>query len=282
MKESRNAFKFLLLASALTTALWFVPYAEIITYPFKIFVTFIHETGHALGALLTFGHVSGMNVNPDGSGVTYTSGGINFVVSSAGYLGSTLFGALLLMLCHRGTLAKASLAAIAVGILAVTNIFIGFGYVTLALTAILAAVGLIWVGKPELGRSFKATLATVAAVTFFGLVAFLGATNSLFAWVMGLGLGMVLFLCAKFLNPTGARFLLSFLAVQCCLNALLDLVNLIYLSTYSMHTHTDAMNMQSNTGIPAIIWALLWSVTSIVVLVAALWSYRRALFARLA
>src|SRR5438128_10884076 len=123
MKESRDGFKLLLFATALTVGLWFIPFANIATYPFRLFVTYVHETGHALAALLTLGSVRGMVIHPNGSGETYTLGGIRFIVSSAGYLGSTIFGALLLLLCHRGTIAKKMLAFIALGVLGGTDVF---------------------------------------------------------------------------------------------------------------------------------------------------------------
>jgi hypothetical protein len=276
MKESRDGFKLLLIATALTVGLWFIPFANIATYPFRLFVTYVHETGHALAALLTLGSVGGMVIHPDGSGETYTMGGIRFLISSAGYLGSTLFGALLLLLCHRGTMAKKILAGIAVSVLAVTLIFIGFGYIPLFLSIVLAGIGLFWFSKQNLSHNVKIGLGAGAGITFFALLAFLSATNALFSWIAGLSLGVALFLCAKYLQPRAAHLLLSFLAVQCCLNALFDLRTLFLLSAFS-GTHTDALNMQMSTGIPAIVWAVLWSVISVIILIAALLSYRRAL-----
>ena len=41
--EIKESFKLLLLASALTLALSFVPFAGVITLPIRLFVTFIHE-----------------------------------------------------------------------------------------------------------------------------------------------------------------------------------------------------------------------------------------------
>src|SRR4051794_5036743 len=91
----------LLVAAALSIALWFIPFAEILTYPFRIFVTFIHEGGHALAAVLTGNSVSSLTIAMDGSGETYaTNGGLfsQMLISSAGYLGAMSFGALLLIL----------------------------------------------------------------------------------------------------------------------------------------------------------------------------------------
>jgi len=50
-RDARPQAMTLLIATAISVVLWFVPYAEVLTYPFRIFVTFIHEGGHALAAL---------------------------------------------------------------------------------------------------------------------------------------------------------------------------------------------------------------------------------------
>ena len=55
-------------------------------------VTFLHEFGHALAVILTGGHVLSIQVNPDGSGACTSSGGIRPIIEAGGYLGSILFG----------------------------------------------------------------------------------------------------------------------------------------------------------------------------------------------
>jgi hypothetical protein len=64
-------------------------------------VTFLHELGHALTALATGGHVLALQVNLDGSGVCTTSGGIQAIVLAGGYLGSVLFGNIMLYVAIR-------------------------------------------------------------------------------------------------------------------------------------------------------------------------------------
>jgi hypothetical protein len=109
----------LLWACALTALLWFVPYASVITYPIRLLVTFLHEGGHALVALLTGGAVEYIRIFPDGSGVTGTRGGWSIGIVSAGYLGATLYGALLIALARDRVAGRALLLAtgIAVGLL---------------------------------------------------------------------------------------------------------------------------------------------------------------------
>src|SRR3954468_21748460 len=107
--DARPQAMTLLLAAVVSIALWFIPYAEIIAYPFRIFVTFIHEGGHAIAALLTGNSVQSLSVATNASGETYTTqGGLisQIAVSSAGYLGSMAFGALLLVLIRKSVAAR--------------------------------------------------------------------------------------------------------------------------------------------------------------------------------
>lgn len=72
-----------------------------ITYPVRLFVTFVHEAGHSLAALLTGGEVSGFKLSPDGSGQAQVAGGSLALIAPAGYLGAALFGSLLFYVTNR-------------------------------------------------------------------------------------------------------------------------------------------------------------------------------------
>src|SRR5580765_482753 len=99
-RDARPQATLLLTAAVISIVLWFIPFAGIATYPFRIFVTFIHEGGHAIAALLTGNSVESLSVAMNASGETYTSqGGMisQIFVASAGYLGSMAFGAMLLV-----------------------------------------------------------------------------------------------------------------------------------------------------------------------------------------
>ena len=222
MTHDRDAKTYLLGASAISIVLSFIPFAGFLVYPFKLFVTFIHEGGHALAALGTLGSVERIAINPDTSGLTLSLGGMPIIISSAGYLTSTLFGAALLLIGRNGKHAKTALGLIAVLILALT---------------------LVWV-------------------------------KGLFGLIVGVGLTAVLILFAAAANPKVAHFFLSFLAVQCCLNALYDLKTLFLISAITSQS-SDAVNMQRLTFIPAMVWALLWLGMSLVVLWVTLKTYFR-------
>jgi Peptidase M50B-like len=221
-RDARPQATALLIAAAISIALWFVPFAEILTYPFRIFVTFIHEGGHAIAALLTGNSVQSLSVAMNASGETYTTQGGMFsqmFVASAGYLGSMAYGALLLVLIRRSIAARVVLLGSAAIVLALTLIF-----------------GLF---KPVVSW---------------------GALSGIpFTLIAGILISVGLVALAKFASPRVATFFVSFLAVQCVLNALLDLKTVFFLSSpFAPSVHTDAVNMYNATGIPAIFWTIVW------------------------
>lgn len=238
-QDARPQAMTLLLAAALSMALWFIPFAEILSYPFRIFVTFIHEGGHAVAALLTGNSVQSLSVAMNASGETYTTqGGMwsQMLVSSAGYLGSMTFGALLLVLIRRAVAARIVLATSALLILILTTVF-----------------GLF---KPMVSGSWGSL--TGIPFTFFA----------------GIALAVGLVAVARFASARVATFVFSMLAVQCVLNALLDLKTVFFLSTpFTPSVHTDAANMASATGIPAVIWTIIWIVIAFGILTLALRLY---------
>ena len=67
-QDARPHAMTLLVATAISLLLWFIPVAWVLYYPFELFVTFIHEGGHALAAVLTGNSVHYMWVatNADG------------------------------------------------------------------------------------------------------------------------------------------------------------------------------------------------------------------------
>ena len=238
-RNARPQAMSLLLAALISVALWFIPFAEILSYPFRIFVTFIHEGGHAIAALITGNSVESLSVAMNASGETYTSSGgmlSQMLVASAGYLGAMAFGALLLVLIRRAVAARLMLAASAFLIFALTMIF-----------------GLF---KPIFSGSWG-SLSGVPFTLFAGIVLSIG-----------------LFAVARFASLRVTTFVVSLLAVQCVLNALLDLKTVFFLSSpFAPSVPTDALNMASATGIPAILWVVVWIALAFVILSIALRLY---------
>ncbi|MDC8014173.1 M50 family metallopeptidase [Tahibacter soli] len=124
--------------------LWQIPYFGFVVYPFRLFGTFVHELGHGLAALATGGHFERFTVSPDLSGLAWSSGGIRFVIASAGYVGSAVFGGVLILLAARGLSARTLLTALGVllGLLCLLFVRNLFGIATgLAIAAALVVAG---------------------------------------------------------------------------------------------------------------------------------------------
>ena len=221
-QDARPQAMTLLIAAALSVLLWFIPFAELVTYPFRIFVTFIHEGGHALAALLTGNSVLSLSVATNGSGLTYTTQGGLFskvLISSGGYLGSMAFGVLLLVLIRKSVSPRYMLLGSALYVFTMTMIF-----------------GLI---KP-----------------IFSFDAWSGIPFTLLAGTV-ITVGLVLI--ARFATARAVAFFTSFLAVQCVLNALFDLKTVFFLNNpFGTTVPNDAVNMAQATGIPGIFWTMIW------------------------
>ncbi len=96
-----NEVVLVLLVAVLSVLLWRVPVIGWVFYPFHLFGTFVHEIAHGLAAILTGGEFSRFVVNPDRSGVAWSAGGVPWIITSAGYVGCTLFGGILIILAGR-------------------------------------------------------------------------------------------------------------------------------------------------------------------------------------
>lgn len=107
---------------------WDMPYASAVLYPFKLFVTTIHEACHALAARLTGGNVGMISIAPDESGLTLSMGGFRPLVTMAGYLGTALFGGLLIWWGRSPGSARFVLQSIGTTIIALTVFYGGGGF----------------------------------------------------------------------------------------------------------------------------------------------------------
>lgn len=132
----------------LSVLLWNMPGFGWLLYPFRLFVTFLHESSHGLAAILTGGRLAQFVVNPDTSGLAYTYGGFRPFISSAGYLGGSLWGGMLLLASRRRGWEKAVLLALAAFFCGFTLLFVRnfFGFfVGLGFAAAFGWMG--WHGK---------------------------------------------------------------------------------------------------------------------------------------
>lgn len=205
--------KGVLIASALAIALLFVPFASVVTYPCNLFVTLVHESSHALAALVTGGSVVSITIHPNTSGLTLTRGGSRLITLCAGYTGATIFGAVLLIfLRKRWVHAAAAFGAIFL----VIALRFGGNLLTYA-TAIAAAAVFVFFFARNGGR-----------IAYYGM---------------------------------------SFLAVQCMLNAFYDLRTLVVVSASDSRTISDASLLSHETlgVIPPLVCAIALSGVSVLI-----------------
>lgn len=233
--DAKPQLTLLLIATVITIALWFIPYLGVVTYPIRLFVTFIHEGSHVLAALLTGGSVQSLTISADGSGVVYSapSGLIGaLITSSAGYLGSTAFGVLLLLLIRKAVSAK--------------NVLFGSAAFIALMTLFFGILSPMW-------NAFSLQV---------------GISSIIFTVVAGTILTAGLFGLGKFASERTANFAVAFLAIQCLLNAISDLKTLFFINAPigGMDLQNDATNMANATGIPSFAWVLIWIGISIVMI----------------
>ncbi len=98
-KKQKKKIEFFILAGTAILSLFL--WNTFLLYPFKIFVVIIHESSHALAALLSGGGVKELEILWNLGGVTKTSGGNHFIITVAGYTGSLLFGTILFVTSYK-------------------------------------------------------------------------------------------------------------------------------------------------------------------------------------
>ena len=117
-RQLRQDQKALLWASIATLACWLVPILNWIALPLEYLNAQTHEMCHAITAVLTGGHVQEINVFQDGSGVTPVFGGMMALVASAGYVGASIIGVLIILFSRTPEGARWSIRALVVALTA--------------------------------------------------------------------------------------------------------------------------------------------------------------------
>lgn len=197
----------IVLALVAVIALWWTP----LLFPFRIFTTAAHEVSHAVAAILTGNGVNQIELYWNGGGVTYITGVTTtfeaIIVYSAGYLGSVIFGGVLLLLAKRSATRRRTLIGITIALIVVSVFYI---------------------------RDFQSILLVAIVAGLAGLAAYKGPNLIV-------------------------QFTIYVLALLSCLYSLMDLFFVITANANPFHGgFNDAVGLQSATGIPALVWSLVW------------------------
>lgn len=113
-----------LLASLL---LWNLPFVDVVLYPFKLLATWLHELSHGLAMILTGAGFDHVVIYRDTSGLAYaytTVGSFGTaIIAAAGYMGTPLWGAALLVVTPDAPRARRALLVLG-ALLVVTTILV--------------------------------------------------------------------------------------------------------------------------------------------------------------
>ncbi len=152
MKKNQQ-FLILIALSILAFFFW----NTFLVYPIKLFVVFLHELSHGIAAVVTGGKIVKVEISYLIGGACYTSGGNQFIIASAGYLGSIILGGVLLVQASRSKHTKLIGLILALIVIAVTLFYIrnsfglifgfSFGIALLLLSFFLPSVILEWILK---------------------------------------------------------------------------------------------------------------------------------------
>ncbi|MCF6268191.1 MAG: M50 family metallopeptidase [Melioribacteraceae bacterium] len=117
----------------------FLLWNSFLIYPIKLFVVLTHEMSHGIFAILSGGKLHSLLLTSSLSGESRTIGGNKFIIASAGYLGSLIFGVLLFISGYKEKLRKvfSTILAILLILFAANYLEGGFGRISAVLFALI-------------------------------------------------------------------------------------------------------------------------------------------------
>jgi hypothetical protein len=222
-------------------------------YPFRLFVSLIHELGHGTAALISGGRFLKFEVFDNGAGLATTAGGNPLLILPAGYLGAAGFGAVLLVLTNR--LRSVRVVAVVTAALVTLCVVLFSGtQVGLFVALLVGAVGAFLVGDHF--RRYHLPAFGVAIVLAVLLIMLVGSITAL---RVGIGMAVVLALIGLLAPRLLVTFVLNFIAFIVGLNAVLDIWFLFNnLGAGVGAVRNDAAALAAVTNVPAAFWAGAW------------------------
>jgi hypothetical protein len=281
MTSYRRDFLLALGAFVIAFVLWqFRPFSPVV-YPLRLFVTFIHELGHGTAAILTGGEFLRFEVMENGAGIAFSRGGVRPIVIMAGYVGTAIFGAVLLILANRIRRPQ----AVSLGLGAAFTL-LTLGFIGLSLTNInILEAGMVILVTGYSGYQFLNTkidqrrlLSALGLMLGIALAILFAAGSNTTTLLVGVISGMILMLLSRFADRDVNLFVLNFLAFAVGLNAITDAWYLFqFVSRPAVNAPNDATSMEQVTSLPASLWAMVWIILAVILLGGAAWfTFRRS------
>ncbi|HEY5949445.1 MAG TPA: M50 family metallopeptidase, partial [Kofleriaceae bacterium] len=126
-RRPRNELRTLALALLASLLLWNLPFGGVLLYPFKLFATWLHELSHGIALILTGAGFDHIVVYRDTSGLAYAYTSVGSfgtaIIAAAGYMGTPLWGAALLVITPTAKAARRALLVLS-GLLIGTTILV--------------------------------------------------------------------------------------------------------------------------------------------------------------
>jgi hypothetical protein len=126
-RDDRIELRAVAIALLVSLLLWNLPFGGVLLYPFKLLATWLHEMSHGLLMLLTGNGLDRVVIYRDTSGLAHASGQAGptalAFIAAAGYMGTSLWGAVLLVLTPTARTARRALL-VSAGLLATTAILV--------------------------------------------------------------------------------------------------------------------------------------------------------------
>ncbi len=117
MNRDRAQLRTLAIALLASLVLWNLPFGGLLLYPFKLLATWLHELSHGVAMIAMGAGFDHMLIYRDTSGLAYpgsTTDGFGVaLIAAAGYMGTPLWGAMLLVLTPTARAARFALLGLA-------------------------------------------------------------------------------------------------------------------------------------------------------------------------
>jgi hypothetical protein len=125
-RADRVELRTLAIALLASLLLWNLPFGGVLLYPFKLLATWLHELSHGLAMIITGTGFDRVVIYRDTSGLAYAQSGAGpfaaGIIAAAGYMGTPLWGAALLVITPAARSARIALLVLGalLGLSAVT------------------------------------------------------------------------------------------------------------------------------------------------------------------
>jgi hypothetical protein len=165
----RTELRMLGLALLASLLLWNLPFGGLVLYPFKLLATWLHELSHGIAMICAGVGLDRLDIFRDTSGMAHAGGNSGpfggAVIAAAGYMGTPLWGAALLVIASTAQAARRALLVLAALLLVTAIVVVANDFGQYAIAAIgIAVAGAALLLPPRGTLAFAHFLAAQACI----------------------------------------------------------------------------------------------------------------------